>query len=68
MTTNKLTLQTRKEGGGSRIELKCFIFYGGQPKILSKVDKSRHRSIKFFVVMEVTIFGYKHKSSGFPRG
>lgn len=47
-TKNKLTLQTRKGGGGSRIELNALSFIVGSPKILSNIDKSGNRSVTFF--------------------
>lgn len=47
-TINKLTLQTRKRGGESRIELKCFIFYDRQSKD-TNIDKSRNRSVNIFL-------------------
>lgn len=47
-TENKLTLQTRKRGGESRIELKCFIFYGRQSKD-TNIGKSRNRSVTYFL-------------------
>lgn len=46
-TKDKLTLQTRKGEGGSGIELRCFIFYGGQSKD-THIDKSRNRNVTYF--------------------
>lgn len=47
-TKTKLTLPTRKREGGSRIELKCFIIYGGQSKD-NNTDKSRNTSATYFL-------------------